>query len=589
MTAEAPTDAEARPWAGGARLAIGLGQGLLLFGLHKAFDAKVWPATEPALFWPLCLVIAFAPLIVLGSLTGVRRTTLAAWTATGAAVVAVFAVHAILRQAAGATPLSLTPQVVLASAVFLFIAHHLIVAADAERKLIAPYPAYFDAAWKDGVQLALAALFVGVFWATLELGAALFKLIGLKGFRDVIHKDWFAFPATGLVFAAAVHLTDVRAGLIRGVRTVGLTLLGWLTPLMALIATAFFAALPFTGLKPLWDTRSATAVLLSAAATLIVLINATYQDGDPERRPPAALRHSGRLAALVLVPIVAVAGYGLSLRVGQHGWTPDRIYALACAGVGACYAVGYAVAAMSPGSWLKRLEMTNVATALVVLATLLALFSPLADPARISVTDQIQRLQAGKVSPDAFDFDFLRFRSGRYGVAALDKLKTLASGPNAAAIAGKANEALARREPVFRPAAWTLAKSGADITVYPKGAALPASFLGQDWSQVAGYAGPCVGGPAKCDGYLVDLDGDGVPEVLLGDQTSLWAYESAPDGTWSILGTLAPVDCAARKALREGRFQTVAPTARDIQIEGRRLRLSPNAGAFSPDTSCPGD
>src|SRR5205085_12120254 len=140
-------------------------------------------------------------------------------------------------------------------------------------------------AWKNAVQLALSIAFVGVLWAGLLLGAALFSLIGVKGFEQLLEKRWFLLPVTATAFAAAVQLTDVRLALIRGVRTVGLMLLSWLLPLMTLIAAAFLVALPFTGLAPLFATRRAAVTLLAASAGLILLINAAYHEHDPATTP----------------------------------------------------------------------------------------------------------------------------------------------------------------------------------------------------------------------------------------------------------------------------------------------------------------
>ena len=77
-------------------------------------------------------------------------------------------------------------------------------------------------------------------------------------------------------------------------------LLSWLLPVMTLLAIAFLLALPFTGLEPLWSTRQATAILLTASSALVVLINAGYQDG--RYASPATLRYASRTAALVLIP-----------------------------------------------------------------------------------------------------------------------------------------------------------------------------------------------------------------------------------------------------------------------------------------------
>ena len=126
----------------------------------------------------------------------------------------------------------------------------------------------------------------------------------------------------------------------------------------------FLAALPFTGMEGLWRTGSATALVLAAAGALVILINTAYQDGEPDNRPPAVLRLAVRVASVLLTPLIAIAVWGLSLRIGQYGLTPDRIIASACALLGAVYAGGYGFAALSPlwrgGDWMKPLERTNV-------------------------------------------------------------------------------------------------------------------------------------------------------------------------------------------------------------------------------------
>ena len=71
--------------------------------------------------------------------------------------------------------------------------------------------------------------------------------------------------------------------------------------------------------------------------------------------------HWGR-SSVALLPLVALAAYGLWLRVDQHGWTPERIFAAACVLVAACYALGYLVSAALSGLRLRGLEATNVAT-----------------------------------------------------------------------------------------------------------------------------------------------------------------------------------------------------------------------------------
>jgi Domain of unknown function (DUF4153) len=383
-----------------------------------------------------------------------------------------------------------------------------------------------------------------------------------------------------LAFTCALHITDIRAGLVRGTRTLSLSLLSWLLPVMTLITVAFLSVLPFNGLEPLWSTQRATVILLAAAAALVFLINDAYQGGDVQDTLPEIVRYSGRAAALALVPVVALAASGLALRVGQYGWTPDRIIALACIVVAGCYALGYAFAAVRGGAWLQSIEVTNVATAYVVLAVLLALLTPVADPARLSVTDQVARLESGKIAPDQFDFVFLRFLSGRYGEQALEQLKTNQDGPDAVRISQKANEALdwrtrsQARENIPRATPQTRV---ANITVL-NSPALPDSFVQQNWEAMPPVFLPrCLTANAKCEAILADLDGDGTPEILLFTAPTgpAAAFHSIADGKWAFLGAIANANCAGiREALRARMFETVAPLLKEIEVNGQRLRVT---------------
>ncbi|WP_421736307.1 DUF4153 domain-containing protein [Caulobacter sp.] len=546
------------------RLGVGLTQGVLLYLLQHAQDLKAWPATQPLLFAPLVLTAAFAPFVILAGVGALRRTSLIVWGLIAAAFAAYLAFHGAWNGVDG-DKMPDAP-VFLAIAVGLFIAHHLIQPAQAERKLVASYHGYFDVTWMHGVQMVLSVGFTGVFWILLFLGSALFKLIGIEAFQKLITEPAFAIPATTTIFAAAVQLTDVRSTLVRGVRTVALTLLAWLLPLMALIAAAFLASLPFTGLEPLWKTKAATALLLTAAAHLIVLINAAYQDG--EDAPPVVLKWAARLAGLLLVPISALAAYGLSLRIGQHGLTPERVFAAAFVVIAAGYALGYTIAALRPGVWMKGLERANVALAFVSLALLIALFTPIADPARLSVNDQVGRLERGTVKAEKFDYQFLRFDSGRYGKAALERLKT----SKVAGVAARAKAAAAlkiKTAPVIEKI--DLSK----LTVYPVGRALPESFLRQDWRDDSGSG--CIGQGSQCSALLLDVNADGKDEVLLASGASFDVFSF--DGARWRKTAETPYVCDAvdlAAALKAGTVLLAEPTPRrDILVGGRRLFLVP--------------
>ncbi len=582
---------------GPIRLAIGFAQGLGLYGLHRVSDgAASWGATHPLMFGPLLLVAAFLPIMLLAAVGRLRPLTLAIWTSVAGVALALLGLHDIARQSADTLqrPPFLSPPVILFSAAALFITQHLVAPADQQRRRIASYPAYFDTASKAAVQLALSIGFTGAFWILLTLGSALFKVIGLQFLEDLLRKEWFAIPITFVVFATAVHLTDVRDGLIRGVRTVGLMLLSWLLLVMTVLAAGFIAALPFTGLDGLWETRSATSLVLAAAAALIILINAAYQDGQPDNRPPAVLRAAVRLAAVLITPLIVIAVWGLALRIQQYGLTPDRIIAAACALVGASFAAGYGWAALSPfwrkTEWMRPLERTTIWTAVLTVAVILALFSPLVDPARLSVADQVARLGRGTVTPDRFDYRFLRFNSGKAGQAALERLTR----SDNADIAARARTASTRstlddletslrdqRRSQTEPAA-------ADIRIraYPSGTALPTSFTGQ-YGRLAGLLRRC-NQTNVCSASVMDLDRDGAPEVLIAGQTVLSVYKRETDGRWIEWAEYEPPLCQEdsfdlSRSVADNALETASPQFPDLVIGGVRLRHQEG------DLECPRD
>ncbi|MDG2520125.1 DUF4153 domain-containing protein [Caulobacter segnis] len=543
------------------RLLIGLVQGITLFGLYHAEQEKLWPATMPALYGALFLTAAFAPAVLLAGIGALRRRTLLA-TFAGAVVFTLFmGAYGVWRNPMDYnTPrLFPGPEFTLTAAVALFVAYHLVEPAEAARRRIAPYAAYFETAWKRGVQLALSLGFTGVFWGLLFLGASLFEVIGIRFFIETIRTSEFAFTVTPVVFAAAVHLADVRSAMINGVRTVVLTLLAWLLPLLTLIVAGFLASLPFTGVDPLWSTRSAGGLMLAAAANLIILINAAWQDG--EEAPHRILSVAVRVAAVLLAPLAGLAAWALALRIGQYGLSPERIIAAACTLIAAGYAVGYIAAVVRRSAGLAGLGRTNIAMAFVLLGLIAALFTPIADPMRLSVNDQLHRLHKGKVSAETFDYDFLRFQSGRFGMKALERL---AADENPVI----AREAKAAQKRQNRYVSENLNDSATRQKLYPAGAKLPAGFPANETI--------CGDG---CVALVRDLTGDGRDDVLVIVGGTAHFYRAPQQGPWPKPLQFMDV-CRKGRELRDvvaaGRPVALVPSdGQDLIVDGGRLRLSP--------------
>ncbi len=572
---------------GARRLAIGLAQGFCLFLMFQAKDHKVWPASDLAAFQALLLPLLFAPLAAIHAHSHLPGRRLGAWLAVVAIVCAAAGFFDGYKNGGALDVERWEPgPLLVATAAGLFIAEALVLAAQAEGRRIAHYPAYFDAAWKHGVQAAAAAGFAGALWLLLNLGSGLFKLIKLTFLSDLIHEAWFAIPMTTMALAIAIHLTDVRASLVRGIRTLALTLLSWLLPLPVAIAAGFVASLPFTGLQPLWDTNFAAALLLAVSAALIVLINAAYQDGLPDTRAPTALRWAMTAGAVLPAPLVAIAAYALALRVQQYGWTAERVYALACVAIGACYAAGYAAAVLRRAALLKTIERTNIATSFVVIGILALLFTPLADPVRIAVSSQVARLEKGLISPDAFDYKYLRLQGARYGLRALERMKAgeiQVAGVNDRAAQALALKARHENPPVDR------AGLALNVTAAP-GHVIPPSFLEQDWTAPLKTGGvpsppapfmtlPCLHEPGeRCEAFVRDLDGDGSDDVILvssgaGRPPLVFSHES---GIWVRAGQLpVRLGCADMRALlRSGDFKTAPSRWPALEIGGLRMEIA---------------
>ena len=568
---------------GPARIGIGLAQGVLLYLLYTALQDTLWPATAPLLFAPLVMLGVLLPVILITGLGHLPRRTLAGWVASAAIAIALLAVHDIWRRLGGVDVLRPTPSgpLTVCLATGSFIAHALVLAGARERRRIAAYATYFDVAWTLGLQLAFSALFVGATWLVLQLGASLFDLIRLDFLSQAMRKAWFSIPVTAFAFASAMHLTDVKPAIVRGIRNLVHVLLSWTLPVLTLLVGGFLASLPFTGLEPLWATRSAAGMLLSAAASFVVLINAAWQDGS--ERPARVIAVSARVASLLLVPLTLLAAYALALRVLDHGWSLDRVIAAACLLVAACYAGGYAAAALRRG-WLPTLAGVNIAAAFTVLGVLALLLSPPGDPGRIAVASQLARLDAGQITLRQLDVAYLWHHGARYGRAALARLQDSTTGPDAAWLRTE----LARlRQPALDTGVMNPAEQ---LRVWPTGATLPAGFTQTDWRRTQQWARlpQCMRSRnAVCDAFVLDLGGDTRPEVVVvsadgdGNADGGAVLRQDAGGAWELAASLPVMlgDCTPLlNAMRAGRLRAAPPVLADLEIDGRRLPLQNDPG-----------
>lgn len=474
---------------------------------------------------------------------------------------------------------------------FLFMTHELVSSSDIAGNWIAPYKTYFEEAWKRGAQLGLAILFISLFVGILMLGQELLGFIGFQWLEKLFENGYFILPLVGVAFGAAVHLADLQNKLLTNMRALVLGVLSWLLPVITLIGAIFAASLIVSGLAPLWATKAATTTLLSVCAGFVLLINAAYQQGDVERQVSPVLKWSARGAAILLLIFAVLAAWSLSLRIGQYGLSPIRVFA--CLGVvlALAFGVGYSAAVVVPGRWMAAIEPVNVYLTIFNCVLLFTLLTPIGSPDRLSVTNQVERLNAGKVSVDNFDWWLLHDQTSSYGTKALAKLTTSQN----AKIAAKAKAVQENKlgpTPYYRglDVANVRAATRADIAalpvVFPKGARLPDSFLNidlkerdnspADWVDCLSFAAinPALGNNvAPCKFALLDLSGDGTAEVLLHSQASVLVFAER-NGTWRYVASIAIDGLDA--AFDSGNLRGAPAKWNDLIIGGARRDVEPS-------------
>lgn len=440
-----------------------------------------------------------------------------------------------------------------------------------------PYGRLFDDAWRNTLLVTNCVLFTGLFWVLLALWAGLFMVLHIGFFKDLFTSQFFFYLATAMAMSFAVSLEEKEASALRALRRHLLAFKTRLLPLAALIVILFLGALPFTGLDPLWKTGRTTPLILSLQIVIIALTNSAWQDGAQAAPFSKPLQWVTR-AALALLPVLSfICIWSLSLRVDQYGWSVDRVWAAVLVGLTTLYALGYGVSAVMTG-WLPTLGPVNTWMALLVIASLLSIHTPLLDPQRVSANSQVSRLLAGSAAIEKFDFNYLRFSLGRSGDEALKALTEVSGHPKAEEIRTKAKEALARQsryapnqEPI--PGKEEIA---ARLQPYPTGMEIRSSFVDYlhdrltktrfDYSLTALKTGKPV--PV----LVIDLGGDPSPEYVL--MTNPFPVFAQTEGKWRQIGQIdfadrRPKSEDLQRLLASGNIAVVPRTWGDIRLGDR--------------------
>ena len=287
-----------------------------------------------------------------------------------------------------------------------------------------PYPQVHRYAWTDAIIGGASLAFTGLTFLLAFLLGSLFDAIGIPVLKDLLGEGWFNWPLAGAAFGSASAVLRQKDPLLGTLQRLVMLVFSVLAPVLAGALAIYLVALPVTGFSGLWKSGlPETPLLLSTAAFAVVFLNAIIGDSPDDRSSGKLWRITEGVLLLAVLPLGALALVSMSLRVGQYGWTPERLW-----GVIACLiTIAYGTAAWwagirGRGAFDVRLRESQkwLAAGLCGLALFLAL--PIVDFGSISARSQLARLEAGKVKAQEFDWAAMAFDFGPAGRRALERI-----------------------------------------------------------------------------------------------------------------------------------------------------------------------
>lgn len=371
------------------------------------------------------------------------------------------------------------------------------------------YPSLFSQAWGVFVRYSVAAMFVGVVWGVILLSDALFSVVGLTVIEDLLEVDIVPWLITGTVLGLALAVVQELSDVVSPFLV--LRLLRLLVPVVLVVLIVFMAALPWQGLSGLFGGLSVAATLLAMTGAAATLITSAVDQDDTGAADAVFLRRATQGLALVLPVPAVLAAVAIWLRVDQHGWTPDRLFAATAAALALGYGGLYALAILRGAGWMDRIRGANIIMALALIGSCALWLTPLLNPEAISARSLVARVADGRTAPGSADLYTLSIW-GRAGAAARTDLTTMAARPGFEAL----GQALADPNPPYgaQPVEDLTPQRAALIAVLPiqpEGATATRDMLLQaaqsydleDWTRIC--SAPPLQGGASCLMVVADL------------------------------------------------------------------------------------
>lgn len=401
---------------------IGGAAGLALWALGEAWRTGALP---PAVWLALVAFVAAGATVALalgGPLDAVRAL---AGGAGLSAVLCVLLLGASARYSV-ATDILDAPEILGIWMVLVFLATPFLSVRLQDRANWLDYCALFQTAWTMTVRYGVAWIFVALFWLLVFLSDALLGLVGVTWADLLLQTDWVRFALSGavlgLALAVAYELRDTISPYLF------LRLLRLLLPVVLGVVALFLAAIPARGLSRLFGDFSAAATLMTTAMVAITLVSAALDRDSRHEVSSRGLRLATRGLAVLLPFLTGLAVWAILIRVGQYGWTPERLLAAVIAACLSVYAIGYALSAAWGRDWTGHIRRLNVHFGLGLLAVSVLWLSPVLNAYRIATASQIARYERGATAADDLPIWEMAHEWGRAGTRGLVRLESATAG-----------------------------------------------------------------------------------------------------------------------------------------------------------------
>lgn len=540
---------------------IGAAAGLAAYVLAEVINDYV---SGHSRFWVTTAAVGFfVPLLAL--IGPVRPLRAAGFAAIIALVSSTLVTWAALRYDDANMALA-AGHPMLAYAALITLPLPFAIAASTGERSWRSYRVLFDQSWSTVVRAVAAWLFVGIVWGLVYLSDAVLQIVGLTVIEDLLDIDVVPYLLTGLVLGLALAVVFELSDYISP--QVILRLLRPLLPVVLVVVVIFVAVLPFRGLGALAPGLSPGATLLAMALAAATLVT-TAVERDADRAVEGRLmRGATQALALVLPVVAAMASYAVWLRVGQYGWTPNRLVAATGSAAALGYGVLYAAEVARRGDWMARLRRDNTGMALMLIAVAALWLTPVLDAGRISTASQIARFEQGTETGRELAVFEMAQDWGKAGAAGLEQLEMMDRHPDygvlveriAAARAGTNHNDVEFRliDADVRQNAGYLA---ANMPVFPDGSTLAADVL-------------LMLGPAQLAEWRAGCERRLAPPAAGPGCVAVAVPGAASGRQWVVLVAQSSVTATAHSFLESSEDRVLLRQPTDL-VTGQSVRATP--------------